>query len=327
MMGPIMRILTGIVGVAAAATVGDFIWYTVGVRHTMIAGLVHGALLLTTVGAAIGAASGRWVKGLPLGTLAGIGGALCYYALIVVMDSRTYGTAIPGAWVFMWLLLAALEGRWLRAPQARGWGEIAARGAAAAVAGGLAFVLVRSIVWGRPAGAERNYLLQFAAWAFAWAPGLLALTWGSTAATEPRSGRDVTRGEASDVDGGRATRADSAGASPSSAADESATGSISAAELLERIERGDALYILDVRSEGEFASGHVPGAANIPFNQMLSRMSDVPGTAEQELIVYCGHGPRAYMAAAALRNGGRTRIVYMSGHFSAWQTAGLRIER
>ena len=54
-----MTVIAGIVVVAAAATLGDFIWYTVGVRHTMVAGLVHGALLLTAVGGALGAASGR----------------------------------------------------------------------------------------------------------------------------------------------------------------------------------------------------------------------------------------------------------------------------
>ena len=93
-----MTAIAGIVVVAAAATLGDFIWYTVGVRHTMVAGLVHGGLLLTAVGGALGAASGRLAKGLPLGTLAGLGGALSYYVLIVVLDSRPYGTAILGAW-------------------------------------------------------------------------------------------------------------------------------------------------------------------------------------------------------------------------------------
>ena len=36
-------------------------------------------------------------------------------------------------------------------------------------------------------------------------------------------------------------------------------------ELLARIDRGDAPPILDVRSEREFAAGHVPGAVNIPY--------------------------------------------------------------
>jgi rhodanese-related sulfurtransferase len=296
-----MHAIASIAVVAAAATLGDFIWYTAGVRHTMIAGLVHGALLLTTVGAVLGAASGRLIKGLPIGAIAGIGGALSYYGLVAVMDSRTYGTAIPGAWVIMWLLLAALDGRWLRAPDRRSWAEVASRGMVAAVAGGLAFAVVRQILWGRPAGEERNYFLQFATWSFAWAPGLLALTWGHA-------------------------RARSAASLPASSPSDDAT-SITAVELLARIDRGEVLHILDVRSEGEFAAGHVPGAVNVPFNQVLSRLSDVPGLADEQLFLYCGHGPRAFMAAAALRFGGRRRIVYVDGHFAGWQRAGLRVER
>jgi hypothetical protein len=175
-----MKTIAGIAVIAGAATLGDFIWYTVGVRHTMVAGLLHGALLLAVLGAVLGAASGRLVKGLPIGALAGIGGALSYYALVVVMDRRTYGTAIPTAWVIMWLLLAALDGRWLRAPDRRPWMDVAVRGVIAAVVGGVAFALVRNVLWGRPPVEGRNYLLQFASWAFAWAPGLLALTSGNT---------------------------------------------------------------------------------------------------------------------------------------------------
>jgi hypothetical protein len=177
-----MKTVAGIAVIAAAATFGDLIWYTVGVRHTMTAGLLHGALLLAVLGGVLGAASGRLVKGLPIGALAGIGGALSYYALVVVMDRRTYGTAIPAAWVIMWLLLAALDGRWLLAPDRRPWKEVAVRGVLAAVVGGLAFALVRNMLWGRPPAEGRNYVLQFAVWAFAWAPGLLALTWPYTRA-------------------------------------------------------------------------------------------------------------------------------------------------
>src|SRR5688500_13653944 len=105
-----MRAILAVAVVAGAATLADFVWYGVGVRHTMTAGVVHGALLLTVVGGALGSASGRIVTGLPIGALAGVGGALSYYVLVVLVDSRPYGAAIPGAWVIMWLLLAALEG-------------------------------------------------------------------------------------------------------------------------------------------------------------------------------------------------------------------------
>jgi len=167
--------LTGIAVVAAAATLGDFIWYTVGVRHTMAAGVIHGALLLSAVGVVLGMAAGRPLKGLPIGTLAGIGGALTYYLLIVLLDRRPYGTAIPAAWVIMWLMLAALDGRWLRSPNRRSWKEVAVRGLIAAGAGGVVFAMVLSVLWGRPPAAGRNYLLQWVGWAAAWAPGLLAL--------------------------------------------------------------------------------------------------------------------------------------------------------
>ena len=167
--------IIGIAVVAAAATLGDFIWYTVGVRHTMAAGIIHGALLLSAVGVVLGLAAGRPLKGLPIGALAGIGGALTYYLLILILDRRTYGTAIPASWVIMWLMLAALDGRWLRAPSGRSWKEVALRGLVAAIAGGVAFALVMNVLWGRPPAGGRNYVLQWIAWAFAWAPGLLAL--------------------------------------------------------------------------------------------------------------------------------------------------------
>lgn len=281
--------IAGIAAVATAATLGDFIWYTIGVSHTVMAGILHGALLLATAGAAVGATSGRLMKGLPIGAIAGVGGALSYYLLILLVDRRTYGTAIPGAWVIMWLLLAGFEGRWIRGGARRQWGEIALRGTVAAVTSGLAFALVRSTLWGQPPVGGRSYFAQFAAWAFAWAPGLLTLTWGNS----------------------------SGAAAPS----------ISARDLLARIDRGERLHILDVRSKREFVSGHIPGAVNVPFNRILLRMNDVPWASEQELFVYCGHGPRAYFAAAALRSRGVARIVYVRGHFAGWRAAGFRVER
>ena len=135
--------------------------------------------------------------------------------------------------------------------------------------------------------------MQYVTWAFAWAPGLLTLIWTRTGGERSQEQRK----------------------------------SIAPADLLTRIDRGDTMAILDVRSATEFASGHVPGAVNVPFDAVTSRMQEVPGSADQELIVYCGHGPRAYLAARSLRRGGRSRIVMLSGHFSAWQRAGLRVAR
>ena len=105
-----MKIGVGILGVALVATLGDYTWYTLNVRHSITTGIIHGAVLLTAVGAVLGLDAGRVLKGLPIGALSGIGGALIYYLLVALVDRRTYGMAIPASWVAMWLLRRAA--RW-----------------------------------------------------------------------------------------------------------------------------------------------------------------------------------------------------------------------
>src|SRR5688572_8243147 len=182
-----MRIVFGILGVALVATLADYTWYTLHVRHSIVTGIIHGAVLLTAVGAVLGMHAGRVLKGLPIGALAGIGGALMYYLLVALVDRRTYGSAIPASWVALWLIVAVLDGRWLRAPQRRPWREIAIRGSLAALLSGAAFFMVMNTLWGRPPASGRNYAVQFAAWAVAWAPGLLALTLGRSSSSRLRT--------------------------------------------------------------------------------------------------------------------------------------------
>ena len=102
---------------------------------------------------------------------------------------------------------------------------------------------------------------------------------------------------------------------------------VSPAALLERIDRGDAPLVLDVRSAGEFAAGHVPGAVHVPFTSVIAGFHDVPAKETDALVVYCGHGPRAWLAGAALRRRGYARVMYLRGHMKAWRRAGLREQR
>lgn len=101
---------------------------------------------------------------------------------------------------------------------------------------------------------------------------------------------------------------------------------IGAEALLARIESGAAPVILDVRSRAEFANGHVPGARHIPFWRISRRIGELAIPVNAELVVYCGHGPRALIAGRALRRRGFTRITFLDGHFSKWRTRGLREE-
>jgi len=94
-------------------------------------------------------------------------------------------------------------------------------------------------------------------------------------------------------------------------------------ELSRRIAAREAPAILDVRTAREYDDGHVPGAVNIPFNQIRQRLGELPADRAAPLIVYCGHGPRAWIAARALRKAGYAAVSYMAGHMAAWRRARL----
>ena len=102
---------------------------------------------------------------------------------------------------------------------------------------------------------------------------------------------------------------------------------VSPAVLLDWIGRGDAPIVLDVRSAGEFAAGHVPSARHVPFTSVLAGSHDVRAEKSAPVVVYCGHGPRAWLAGALLRRRGYARVTYLRGHMAAWRRAGLREER
>ncbi len=93
---------------------------------------------------------------------------------------------------------------------------------------------------------------------------------------------------------------------------------ITPAELQARIAAGDPPAILDVRSAREFAEGRVPGAVNVPFWAVVAGAA-VPSRPDRELVVYCGHGPRAYLAGAALKRRGYKRLAYLTGHITRWR--------
>lgn len=102
---------------------------------------------------------------------------------------------------------------------------------------------------------------------------------------------------------------------------------MTAAALHEAIAAGRAPGILDVRTAREYAEGHVPGAANVPFNEIARRVGEIAGARREPLVVYCGHGPRAWIAARALRRAGFARVEFLKGHWAAWRRAGCPVAR
>lgn len=89
------------------------------------------------------------------------------------------------------------------------------------------------------------------------------------------------------------------------------------------IEAGAAPAILDVRTRDEYAAGHVSGAINIPFNEVARRLHELDALRERPLVLYCGHGPRAWIAGVVLRRHRFRYVSYLRGHMAAWRRAAL----
>lgn len=82
----------------------------------------------------------------------------------------------------------------------------------------------------------------------------------------------------------------------------------------------------DVRSPEEFASGHVPGAKNVPLDQVGSRMGELAAYKEGEVYLICQAGGRSARAAQTLASAGY-HAVNVEGGTGAWIAAGLPVEK
>lgn len=71
--------------------------------------------------------------------------------------------------------------------------------------------------------------------------------------------------------------------------------------------------VVDVRTAAEFQAGHVPGAVNIPFDEMPQRAAEI-GPASTPVLLYCSSGRRTVIAANALREAGFTRIYDLQAY-------------
>jgi rhodanese-related sulfurtransferase len=99
------------------------------------------------------------------------------------------------------------------------------------------------------------------------------------------------------------------------------------ADVLARIERGDAPLLLDVRTPAEFAAGHVPGAVNVPIDSLAGRLDELGRGRDREVVVYCERGPRAAKAQAALAAAGFSAVRQLEGHMAGWRDAGLPVAK
>jgi rhodanese-related sulfurtransferase len=94
---------------------------------------------------------------------------------------------------------------------------------------------------------------------------------------------------------------------------------------------GDCVLI-DVREPGEFQSGSIPGAVNIPRGvlefmihthpKLKCESHPVKEKADTRIVLYCHTGGRAALAALSLQTMGFTDVVSLSGGYQGWSNPG-----
>jgi hydroxyacylglutathione hydrolase len=97
-------------------------------------------------------------------------------------------------------------------------------------------------------------------------------------------------------------------------------------DVHERLASGAAFNVLDVRGDGEWASGHVEGAHHIHGGELAGRLAELP-PGDAPLAVICGGGYRSTVAASVLERAGFENVVNVTGGMSAWRAAGLPVTR
>ena len=95
---------------------------------------------------------------------------------------------------------------------------------------------------------------------------------------------------------------------------------ISQDALMQRIKADHAQLILDVRSPEEYKEGHIPGAINIPYDQMGARLAEISSHKNKEVVLYCRSGRRVAIAADILQSAGFSKLLHLDGDMYDWQS-------
>ena len=105
-------------------------------------------------------------------------------------------------------------------------------------------------------------------------------------------------------------------------------GVVSPAEVHNRLEKGEGIALIDVRTPGEHGSLHTPAARLMPLDRF--KCEDVFasfGGADMPCAVICKSGMRSRRAAEMLHAAGASNVMVVDGGMDGWSGAGLPVVR
>jgi rhodanese-related sulfurtransferase len=93
-----------------------------------------------------------------------------------------------------------------------------------------------------------------------------------------------------------------------------------------------AALILDAREPAEYAEGHIPGAINLPADEVIAdpERLDAVDSGGRPIICYCGGGScevSIHLAEALVYQSGKKRVLVFMGGWPEWEAAGYPVEK
>ena len=98
-------------------------------------------------------------------------------------------------------------------------------------------------------------------------------------------------------------------------------------DVMQGQDQGDDVVIVDVREDGEWAAGHIPGSVHLGRGVLEPNASRVLPDPSTPIVLYCGGGNRSALAADVLQQMGYTDVASMAGGWRAWLAAGGESEK
>jgi len=108
-------------------------------------------------------------------------------------------------------------------------------------------------------------------------------------------------------------------------ADDFLSPALTPAELQEKLATPGAPLVVDVRKPVEFGVAHVPGAKNIPLDEIEQRLEEF--RSDNGVFIYCLNGSRTRQAEPLLYNNGIDNVYHLEGAFQAWIQGGYPYEK